>query len=111
MYILIICICIRLSFVVTEEQLNPIVKLAAKIRNLSELCNFYTPFLYNSTADTMFWYYAKNTHLFANKRKNTPCSCAKPASRLFGRITCNCMKISKVHYLIRFAGSPVCRLI
>ena len=50
MYILIICICIRLSFVVTEEQLNPIVKLAAKIRNLSELCNFYTPFLYNSTA-------------------------------------------------------------
>lgn len=54
MYILIIRICIRLSFVVTEEQLSPIVKLAAKIRNLSELCNFYTPFLCNSTADTMF---------------------------------------------------------
>ena len=54
----------------------------------------------------MLGYYAKNTHLSANKRKNTPCSCAKPASRLFWRITCNCMKISKVHYLIRFAGSP-----
>lgn len=96
MYILIIRICIRLSFVVTEEQLNPIVKLAAKIRNLSEICNFYTPFLCNSTADTMFWYYAKNTHLSTNKRKNTPCLCAKSASRLFWRIIGNYMKISKV---------------
>lgn len=37
----------------------PIVKPAAKIRNLSEICNFYMLFLRNSTVNTMFRYYAK----------------------------------------------------